>query len=340
MFAINNKNADAQDSFSQSTRLHDPRGSDFRRASPSQLARKTGKIRSSIAGIGTYLYPIIMLTNMAILAGCQKSAPPAAEDKLTAEEGRKVFETSPAKAPADHANPRRASWSIVLALGASPDAGPEDPGILEALKRIQTKGGLPEAYAERRRKGTVIAYGRYPSADDAGAQADLRRIRSMVVDGGAPFADAFLSPPAAEDLRGSNPDLDLRNARQNHGGKRAQYTLQVAVYSRPDRQTPTPSEQAEFRAAAEKAAAGIRSDGLLAFYYHGPNSSSVTVGVFSDNEIDPKSATGLNPALRDAKEKFPHNLLNGKGVNEKVGVGAGGQPVYRLQASMLVTIPE
>lgn len=186
----------------------------------------------------------------------------------------------------------------------------------------------------------MIAFGHYQSPDDPQARADLKKIRAIAVDGGFPFADAFLAPPSGEILRGANTEFDLRNARKNHGGKRAAYTLQVGAYARPDRKAPTPDELKEFRQAAEKAAAELRREGELAFYYHGPNSSSVTVGVFSAEDIDPKSPTGVPPALKDARAKHPNHLLNGKGVNEKTGVGPDGRPVFRPQASMIVAVPD
>jgi hypothetical protein len=210
----------------------------------------------------------------------------------------------------------------------------------EALQRFQTKGGLPEAYVERRGRGAVIAYGKYASPESSEAQADLKRVRATNVDGSFPFADAFLAPPPGEALHGTDPQLDLRNARKNHGGKRAAYTLQIGVYARPDRQTPSASELREFRQAAEKAASQLRQDGELAFYFHGPNSSSVTVGVFSAADIDAKAPTGTSQALRDAKTLHPYNLLNGKGINEKAGVSPDGKTVYRLQPSMVVGVPD
>lgn len=341
MFAINNKYADYQDSFGYQKSF----------SVSDNLVRRTMGIRGSwrryrlkwarTAKFAPFLYAFIILTNEP---GCGGRNQPAKEGNFSAEKGREVFAPQPkpaSRAPGARAEPIADTWSIVLAsVFADGDPAELDRLAAEALRRFQTKGDLPEAYIDRRGRGAVIVFGRYPSPESPQAQADLRKIRGTNVDGGYPFADAFLSPPPGEALHGADPQLDLRNARKNHGGKRAAYTLQIAAYARPDRQAHSPGELKEFREAAEKAAAQLRREGELAFYFHGPNSSSVTIGVFSADDIDSKSAQGTSPALRDARTKHPRNLLNGKGINEKAGVASDGRTVYRLQSSMVVGIPD
>ncbi len=228
-------------------------------------------------------------------------------------------------------------------------AADEPPGTrqavgLEALQKVQTKGGLPGAYLDPRGKALVIAYGHYRGPDDPEAQHDLTRVRDISVDDAKPFADAYLSPPPGDALKGSIPDYDLRNARTQYGPKRAKYTLQVAVYGESDPRAPLPSARdiKEIRAAAEQAAITLRREGELAFYYHGPVRSTVTIGMFSEKDIDTKQPGGECQPLRQLRARQPYNLLNGKAIREflKGNVDKDGKPREKLQESRLVAVPE
>ncbi len=239
-----------------------------------------------------------------------------------------------------------AAWSIVIAGVVAPD---DPPGTrravgLEALQRVQTEGGLPEAYLEPRGPALVIAYGRYPAPSDPAAQRDLERVRETVVNGARPFADAYLSPPPGDAYKGSVSEFDLRNARTQFGDKRAKYTLQVGVYgeNNPNAPLPTRRELQEIRGAAELAAATLRREGEMAFYYHGPVRSTVTIGLFSDQDIDPRQPGGEAASLRDLRKRHPYNLLNGKGIKEilRGQVGPDGRPREKMQESRLVAVPE
>lgn len=238
------------------------------------------------------------------------------------------------------------TWSIVLAGVVAPD---EPPGTresvgLEALRKIQVDGKLPEAYMEPRGKALVLAYGHYPGPTDEAAQKDLARIRAIKVDDAQPFADAYLAPPDGDALKGSVPEFDLRNAVAQFGAKRAKYTLQVGVYGDADPRAPLPSarELQEIRAAAELAAATLRREGELAFYYHGPVRSTVTIGLFSEKDIDARQPGGEAQALRELRSRQPYNLLNGKGIKEfiKGRTTKDGKPVEKLQESRLVAVPQ
>lgn len=238
------------------------------------------------------------------------------------------------------------SWTIVLAsvVTAEDAIQTRDALAAEALERVQTKGGLPDAYTVLRGRAAVIVYGRYSSPEDPAAKKDLERVRGITVDGAAPFADSYLSPPSSDAFKGSIPEFDLRNARGQFGPKRARYTLQVGVYGEADPRAPLPTakELKENRAAAELAAVTLRREGELAFYYHGPTRSMVTIGLFSDADIDPKAPGGESQALRDLRQRQPNNLLNGKGLLERVKgeLDHNGKPKTRLQSSRLVGVPD
>lgn len=230
-------------------------------------------------------------------------------------------------------------WSIVLVAFTGPDQA--ELAALGAVK-ARTEGGLPGAYAEKRDKATVVAYGRYEGPDDPRAQADLDRIRALQINAERPFATALLAPPAPGHLAGSLPELDLRNAKKLFGKDRALYTLQIGIYGRIDRSAASPEEIAENRRAAEEAAVILRRDGELAFYYHAAERSMVTVGIFGQSDYDPLHHPGVESLeLMRAREQHRLNLLNGQGLRERIpGAKGDGPEVYRMQPSMLVGVPE
>ncbi len=127
--------------------------------------------------------------------------------------------------------------------------------------------------------------------------------------------------------------VDLRSAPEIYG-RRAVYTLQIGVYGRADMKAPTEKDVLEARKKAEEAAAELRRQGELAFYYHGPSMSMVTVGVFGESDIQ----NSFSLELRDLMERFPHNLVNGQGVSQTV-MTTDGREEQMLQPSFPVLIP-
>jgi hypothetical protein len=104
----------------------------------------------------------------------------------------------------------------------------------------------------------------------------------------------------------------------------------------------TAQELAKFRDAAERAVVALRAQGQEAYYYHGPRSSTVTVGLFADEDymISVRDELGqmqklprprLSARVRDAMDANPYNLVNGQGVKD----GKRDRP----QASFLIRVP-
>ncbi|MBZ0172132.1 MAG: hypothetical protein K8E66_07120, partial [Phycisphaerales bacterium] len=186
----------------------------------------------------------------------------------------------------------------------------------------------------------LIVYGRYEDPGSEQAQADLARIRAMDVGGRAPFSRAILVPAGAPRASDTGPTRhDLRGAKRLLGSD-AVYTLQIGVYAREDKQRPSASDRAAFKKAAEQAVERLRREGEQAFFYHGPNGSMVTVGVFNDSDLDTSVTPPLeSPRLKALRGRHPNNLLNGRGVREVVR-GEGGEMIPRMQESRLVLIPE
>lgn len=225
-------------------------------------------------------------------------------------------------------------WSILISRvpeGSEGDAAGR-------LERIRTRGGLPDAALQRRGGGLVIAVGSFASPTSPEAKAALARVRATQVNGARPYAYAFFAPPTGEGVAGSNPEWDLRNVRARLGSN-AEYTLQVGVYARVGGGVPTPEEVAEFRRAAEQAVASLRADGEQAFYYHGPTSSTITIGAFDASEHDSSVSPPIESRhLRELRKRHPHNLVNGAGFRETATTDSG-RSIQRLQRSQLVQIP-
>lgn len=222
------------------------------------------------------------------------------------------------------------SWVIVLAAFRGEGAQAQ---ATAALNEARFSAGLSDAFVEARGENVIVAYGRFTGPDAPEAADALQRIRSLTVAGVQPYAGAFLAPPFTVKL-GSRPEHNLLTAKELYG-KDALYTLQIGAYGRDDLPNPTEDDLKEARRAAEEAAAKLRQEGELAFYYHGPNRSMVTIGVFNSDDFDPQTPGYQSRRLQEARKRFPHNLYNGAGI--KV-TRPGRKP--HLQPSRLVNIPD
>lgn len=257
------------------------------------------------------------LAFMATLAGCASegpSSPPQTEGKILFGDLESATNDS-----VDF-------WTI----GLKPFAGEGARARAEQeLARIARIDGLAGAFILSRGQRSVICIGKVTSPNSAEAEALLARVRNVRDEGTRPYASAFYIPPTG----GATSDIDLRSARAIHG-PRAIYTLQVAAYGRADGRAPSEKDVAEARLKAQQAAAELRRQGELAFYYHGPSMSMVTVGVFGERDIQ----DSFSMDLRSTMERFPHNLYNGQGVNQTV-MTADGREEKVLQPSFPVLIP-
>ena len=269
-------------------------------------------------------------------AGCQSEG---AGERLSIE-GRELFARGGAAG-----GTRADQWSIVIVayelgeeLSAQRRVEVRNQAAL-ALERVR-ETGLSSAFMEERGERIVLGYGRYAGPDDPEALSDLARVKSIEWRGIRPFASAVLAPPSQANL-GSYPDLNLLTIRERFGDK-ARYSLQVIVYGRADREQPTRADLALFREAAEQGTVQLRREGELAFYHHGANTSSVTIGVFGDADyridFDSNSRKTIHESsrLRELKRRFPHLLLNGRTILLP-GVSRDGSEV--VQRTDLIAIP-
>lgn len=255
-----------------------------------------------------------VLVGLALLsAGCESA--PKASSGAGVGDSAGVFDNLNGSSGAA----TQSGWTIVLATFNGPDARDE---AARALPAIQAGSGFGGLFVEHRKRGSFVASGRYGSESDPRAVADLRRFRSYERNGVQPFGKAFLAPPVGGAI-GSRPEINLAQAKTIFG-RDAQYTLQVAVYES--------SNRSESMRAAEEAAYIYRQDGELAFYYHGPTRSMVTIGVFGHDDIDVDA--GVESAdLMLVRSRHPLNLFNGMAIRETTNRRTREQP------SQLVQIP-
>lgn len=288
----------------------------------------------SLFGYGAGLCGALAVVIIPLLWGCAGGGGGDRDDPLEPYARVASEVLAPSEPVGTNAGPVEPAWWSVLVAAAPSGRVDDAQRMLETVRAA----GLQEAYVAVRDRRAVIAYGRYDDPADPEAQAGLRRVRQASVGGMTPFASAILMPPAASPGGPVTDELDLRSVRRRFSASEAAYTLQVGAYARPDRAKPTAEELATFRREAERAARLLRAEGEQAFYYHGPNMSLVTVGVYSEDDHDGSTQPPIESArLREARRKHPYNLLNGEGIRETVRTEMG--PTTRLQASRLVAIP-
>lgn len=242
--------------------------------------------------------------------------------------------------PADKGRGQTAAgpgWTLILGAFTGED---RDERARTQLARLSAQGGFEGARLRSRAKAVVIEFGRFADPSAPEAQAELVRVRSTLIDGQPALERAFFAPPD-DAPAGTMPQFDLRRARAGLDAN-ARYTLQVGAYGRDDNKPPTADELAQFRKAAEQAVADLRREGDPAFYFHGPQRSTVTVGLFTDADVTltPGSSRSVeSQRIRELRERYPNNLLNGKGIRE-TQTGTDGKKVSRMQSSILVEIPK
>lgn len=237
---------------------------------------------------------IFLLPALPLLcAACQPAEP---QRTYTQSQLREVLRDPPRQT--EQTSRRRDHWSIALATFSMQDhrAGAEEMQTLLAQEH-----GLTNTYITSDQSRSVLYYGSYRSHDDRRLQADLARVKNLVIDGGQPFLTAFLVPPDTLDI-GSDSPLSLTSVRRRYGPAARLYTLEVGVYEDQNRRAAM--------AAAEEAVRVYRSQGEEAYFYHGPHRSSVTIGVLSEAQLD-FEAPGFGPAVRELRLRHPHRAVNG-----------------------------
>ncbi|MFG0282794.1 MAG: hypothetical protein ACF8R7_00080 [Phycisphaerales bacterium JB039] len=257
---------------------------------------------------------------------------PNTPDPASSTEGEALFGGS---AEARRSSGQAEAWTIVV-YGYRTETRAEDARA--GLDWITRNTGMTGFRIEDRGEATVIAYGHYRDPKGADAIADYERLRQIEVDGAYPFAESLITPPEYAGL-GNHPEYDLRRIREAFPD--AVYSLQIGFYGSPGQlisELP-PEAQQEIRAAGEQAAVALRREGELAFYYHGPSGTMVTVGAFEEDDID-LARQYESPAVKALRQRFPYNLVNGHELRQRLRRSASDEEgVWVTQSSRPILIP-
>lgn len=239
----------------------------------------------------------------------------------------------------------RSSWDNLTAMGDPPpsvdgDGERRQRGQAWAIRLQQFRGDRPlrEAYeyAQKIQRETQLAdvwfldhgdvaavyVGRYSRKDHPDAKAALRTVKAARLEGDRPFRGAELV--VIDRRRGDGAGLDEHDLRQFSG----YMTLLVAVYDR--------EFGRDYREAAEDYADQLRAESEhKIYYYHGPNQSIVTTGLFTRGDfVAVEGVDAYGPTIRERQEVFPHVLKNGKTMrNSEV------QTDDQLEPSIIVRVP-
>lgn len=170
-------------------------------------------------------------------------------------------------------------------------------------ERIAGAAGAEDVWTSPDGDGTMIYYGRYDARNDPIARADLRRWRGLHASGKMRLPILMLTPI---ENRSATGDSDISQYALENVASQGKYTYQVGMYDE--------DYGDDFREAAEEAVRVYRDDGWEAYYWHGPVSSIITIGVFSEEARDPEKKTPEALRVEALAREFPHNLLNGRTI--------------------------
>lgn len=215
-------------------------------------------------------------------------------------------------------------WTILIAQFEEPTHAAEAARLKKAL---EAKTGYQDLWLQNEGERTSLYAGHYQGAKDSRANADALRWKQMQLSGQLPSSGVVMTP-IIERNTGSTPEWNLLNARS-----RGDATLEIGYFDE--------EYGPRFREIAEQYVAELRLDHHEAYYYHGPNQSGVTVGIFwkAENPVKMLNRGELlvyGPKVEALRRTAPFNVRSGNGrvVRERTPSG-----VMRDQPSLLVEIP-
>lgn len=208
------------------------------------------------------------------------------------------------------------AWTVLAATFEGEHRYAQAQACADLLSR---KAGVKQVWMEESQGTTNLYAGQFRTRSEADAKEALERIEKLELNNRRVFKDAEFAPLAG-DVAPADP-FDLN-------GYPHRYSLQIAVYD--------PNFGKHFRDAAEQAVHTLREEGVEAYYYHGPNRSLVTVGLFTDRDFvwRPDGQRAYGPAVTALQERYPNNLLNGRTIEESIeGQSIGAQPSFLVRAN-------
>jgi hypothetical protein len=219
-------------------------------------------------------------------------------------------------------------WTIAIATFGSADHRAISDRFREEFIEVS---GLREVMVDRNESRSILHYGAYGSANDPQLETDLARIRAIEIEERTPFARAFQTVLATEDL-GQYPQFNLLQLRKQFSRNETLYSLQIGFYT-----FESDAQHREAKRTVEEFVARLRAEGEMAFYYHGQTKSHVCIGVFFEDDVD--AITGYSKRVRDLQQRYPNNLDNGKQIIQTRRT-PGGEIVKQAQQSFLIAVPQ
>jgi hypothetical protein len=284
------------------------------------ISRPLGTAPSAAAAV-MWLFLGLGLT---ALGGCQS------ETRVVHDAWGSLRELEDQNPPANptrlEANPQaaRGGWAVLLQTFEGSARLRQAEQLVARLR----KESLPqEIWVEDVKRTARVYLGRFTDPGDPYAVLSLEQARAITLDDLRPFAGAALAPIGDQVAAASNP-YDLK---QFPG----LFSLQIGFYDG--------AFGSNFRQAAEQAVKTLRADGVEAYFYHGPNVSMITVGLFTEDDTTAVATPGpegrmiyhtqYSQRVKDVQKQFPYNLGNGVTVVEKNAQGQrlGEQPSFLVR---------
>lgn len=200
--------------------------------------------------------------------------------------------------PEDREGGRRVrgqAFAVELATFAGRDRLQES---FDFANRVRTDAQVADVWFVERGQEAVVYAGRYSRKNHPEAKAKLKAVRAATLEGRRPFRKAKLVA-IDRSQQGTRDEHDL----SQYSGYR---TLLLAVYDN--------NHGNEFRRAAEEFAEKLRAEhDVDLYYYHGPNQSLVTAGLFTQTDFVPVDGVdSYGPAIRQMQQLFPDTQRNGE----------------------------
>jgi hypothetical protein len=212
---------------------------------------------------------VVILVAVGLIGACDQQAKTSRTPTLQAQASRAVaaMQTSPQAQPSGSVAPKDAQWTIYCASITGPNHVEQANQVKADLMKMSA---LRDWYVIHQEAESVLYYGFYRAYNDqkdakesARAQTDRKSIANLPdkMDN-RPFARAMFVPIDAPDPAAPK-EWNLANAK-------GYWSLQIAAYK----------DSPQRKAAAVEAVRAARAQGVEAYYFHGPTSSSVCIGAW------------------------------------------------------------
>ncbi len=177
--------------------------------------------------------------------------------------------------------------------------------VYRLMTSAREEAGLANLWYTSSGTQAKVFAGRFAKPDSPEAKSTLSMVRSAKINGKTPFEDVKIVSVTGD----RSEVLDKHDLRSLSG--RGLYTLQIGYYDT--------AFGPDFRKAAETAVNVLREQGQEAYYYHGPNRSSILINAWTYGQAFTQTIGTQDRysfAVRAAQEKHPYNVPNGKSFTQ------------------------